>query len=134
MINYVFMVVFTVEAILKIIANKFDYFKDSWNIFDFIIVVSTIIILCLNWIGIANKIKLIGVVLLSLRTARLFRLLHKYKKLHDIYETLLEATPAMGALGLLLMLFIFMFAIIGMSLFALVDIKDATEMNRHVNF
>lgn len=40
----------------------------------------------------------------------------------------------MASLGLLLMLLIFMFSIIGMSMFALVDIDGAGEMNRHVNF
>ena len=40
----------------------------------------------------------------------------------------------MASLGLLLMMLTFMFAIIGVALFALVDIKDANEMNRHVNF
>ena len=40
----------------------------------------------------------------------------------------------MGSLGLLLMLLLFMFAIIGMSTFALIDLEDADEMNRHVNF
>ena len=40
----------------------------------------------------------------------------------------------MASLGVLLMLFIFMFAIIGMSQFALVDMNGAGEMNQHVNF
>jgi len=40
----------------------------------------------------------------------------------------------MASLGLLLMLLIFMFSIIGMAQFALVDISSASEMGRHVNF
>ena len=40
----------------------------------------------------------------------------------------------MASLGLLLMLLIFMFAIIGMSQFSLVDLEGASEMNKHVNF
>ena len=40
----------------------------------------------------------------------------------------------MASLGLLLMLFIFMFAIIGMSQFATVGLANAEEMNKHVNF
>ena len=46
-INYVFMAIFTLEAILKIIAMKTAYFKDSWNLFDFTIVVLTLSILIL---------------------------------------------------------------------------------------
>ena len=40
----------------------------------------------------------------------------------------------MASLGLLLMLLIFMFSIIGMAQFSLVDLDGASEMNKHVNF
>ena len=40
----------------------------------------------------------------------------------------------MGSLGTLLLLLIFMFAIIGTSAFALVDLDGAAEMNTHANF
>ena len=40
----------------------------------------------------------------------------------------------MSALGLLLFLLIFMFSIIGMSQFALVDLNQDGEMGVHVNF
>lgn len=46
--NYVFMGIFTIEAIIKIIALKKLYFKDSWNIFDFTIVAFTLLILLLK--------------------------------------------------------------------------------------
>ena len=41
MINYAFMIVFALEAIIKIIAMKAKYFKDNWNIFDFTVVIMT---------------------------------------------------------------------------------------------
>ena len=41
-LNYFFAGVFTVEAILKIKAFGRGYFKDSWNIFDFTIVIGTL--------------------------------------------------------------------------------------------
>ena len=45
-INYVFVAVFTIEAIFKLIAfgHKF-YFLENWNKFDFIIVVLSLIAL-----------------------------------------------------------------------------------------
>lgn len=48
-VNYVFMAIFTIEAIIKIIAMKTKYFYDAWNIFDFIVVVGTLIILILTF-------------------------------------------------------------------------------------
>lgn len=132
--NYAFIVIFTIEAVVKIIAQKGLYFKDSWNLFDFTIVVATIIILGIAWAGLGEDIEILGTILRTLRIGRVFRLVKKQEKLQAIFVTLLEATPAMASLGLLLMLLIFMFAIIGMSQFSLVDLDGAAEMNNHVNF
>ena len=44
-INYAFMAIFTLEAILKLIALRCHYFRDSWNVFDFVVVVGTLIVL-----------------------------------------------------------------------------------------
>ena len=131
-LNYCFMAIFTVEAIVKIIAQKGNYFKDSWNLFDFTVVVGTLIILGISWAGV--DIAVLSTILRTLRIGRVFRLIKKQQKLQEIFQTLVNASPAMGSLFLLLMLFIFMFAIIGMSQFALVDLNGAGEMNNHVNF
>ena len=128
------MAIFTIEAIVKIIAQKLDYFKDSWNQFDFTVVFFTIVILILNWSGVGESVSIFGTILRTLRIGRCFRLIKKQKKLNDIFVTLLEAAPSMGILGTLLMLFIFMFTIIGMSQFATIDLADASQMNNHVNF
>jgi len=37
-INQIFLYIFVVEAILKIIAHDTKYFHDAWNVFDFFIV------------------------------------------------------------------------------------------------
>jgi hypothetical protein len=41
--NYIFAGIFGVEAIIKLIALKANYFIDGWNVFDFIIVCGTFI-------------------------------------------------------------------------------------------
>lgn len=133
-INYVFVTIFTIEAIVKIIAQKKDYFTDSWNLFDFSVVVATLIILGLGWFGIGEDIEIMGTILRTLRIGRVFRLIKKNPKLNEIFQTLIDATPAMGSLGLLLMLLIFMFSIIGMAMFSLIDLDGAAEMGPHVNF
>ena len=46
-LNYIFMAIFTIEATIKIIALRRDYFKDGWNIFDFTVVSLTTVILVL---------------------------------------------------------------------------------------
>ena len=51
-----------------------------------------------------------------------------------IFKTLTEAGPSMGSLGFLLVLFMFMYAIIGMKLFGLVNVTDQTTAHYHCNF
>jgi len=48
-LNYFFSIVFTIEAIIKLWAMRCNYFKDSWNQFDFIVVIGTwVVIIMLN--------------------------------------------------------------------------------------
>lgn len=49
-LNYIFMIIFTLECIFKLIALKSAYFKDGWNIFDFVVVVGTALVLVISWI------------------------------------------------------------------------------------
>lgn len=53
-VNYIFVVIFTLEAIVKLLAMHCLYFKEAWNIFDFTVVVLTIIILIINWAGVGE--------------------------------------------------------------------------------
>lgn len=41
--NYVFAAIFIVEAVLKLIAFGKSYFQNSWNKFDFFVVVASIL-------------------------------------------------------------------------------------------
>lgn len=41
-LNYIFTGLFIIEAILRLLALKLDYFKIGWNIFDFTIVMFSI--------------------------------------------------------------------------------------------
>ena len=80
-INYTFMAIFTVEAIVKIIAQKSAYFKDSWNLFDFVVVAATAVILVINWAGVGDQVAILGTILRTLRIGRVFRLIKKHEKL-----------------------------------------------------
>ncbi len=47
-LNYFFLGVFAVEAIIKLIAFGQTYFNESWNIFDFVVVLATFVGLILE--------------------------------------------------------------------------------------
>lgn len=42
-LNFVFAIIFTSETIIKLIGYGHRYFNDAWNIFDMIIVITTIV-------------------------------------------------------------------------------------------
>lgn len=42
-INIMFTTVFTLEAIVKIVGLRWHYFRRTWNVFDFIVVVLSIV-------------------------------------------------------------------------------------------
>jgi len=75
--NYVFMFIFTVEAIVKIIALKSRYFKDSWNIFDFVVVIGTLLVLVVSFFDIGIDLGVQSTILRSLRIGRVFRIVKR---------------------------------------------------------
>lgn len=129
------MTVFTLEAIIKLIAFKKYYFHDSWNIFDFTIVAFTLIMLFLQSVDIKVPFGNGPTILRALRIGRILRLIKRAKQLKIIFYTLFESAPSLCSLGALLLILFFMFAIIGRQLFGLVMINGPMdELNEHVNF
>jgi len=41
-VNQVFVAIFTLECVLKLLALRWHYFKEPWNIFDFVVVLISI--------------------------------------------------------------------------------------------
>ena len=117
MANYCFTAFFFIECLIKISAFKCRYFRDGWNIFDFIIMVSSV--LCLLIVNL--KIQFFNnssQVLRSLRIGRMFRLFRNLKQLRIIYGTFINTFSRMVNVGCLMFLTIYIYAVIGMNLFA----------------
>lgn len=132
-INYGFMAIFTIEAVIKLFALRRNYFKTAWNIFDFTVVIGTLVILVVGFLNL-GEFGIQSTILRSLRIGRVMRLLRRLKKLQIIFNTLMEALPSMGSLGMLLLLLMFMYAIIGMSQFGFVNTTDQDNADHHANF
>jgi hypothetical protein len=81
-INYFFTTVFAVEALLKIIGAGTSYFYNSWNRFDFFVVMSSFVDILMTALA-SSSLKFLRVgpqlarVLRILRVSRLFRLIGK---------------------------------------------------------
>ena len=102
--------IFITEIALKIAAKgrrPFDYFRDGWNVFDFIIVV----VCCLP------TDSPFAAVLRLARGLRLLRLVTALPKLQLLVGALLKSLGAMGYVGLLLALMFYIFGVAGVNLF-----------------
>lgn len=68
----------------------------------------------------------------------MLRLFVKARKLQIIFQTLVDAMPTLSSLAFLLLLSLYMSAIIGVQLFAMVDIREVagfdSELNSDTNF
>jgi hypothetical protein len=123
--NLAFGIIFTIEAIIKIIGLGLAYFTDNWNRFDFTLVI-------LSWAGLLFNLGSLASLFRVLRVARMFRLLRKNKGLMDLLNTILASIPAMANVLLLLILFMFIFSCVAMNLFA--QIKHGELLNSDANF
>ncbi|KAM6914373.1 sodium channel protein type 4 subunit alpha B-like isoform 2-T2 [Lycodopsis pacificus] len=120
-VNLVFIVVFTTECSLKMIALRQHYFAVGWNIFDFVVVILSIVGLLLA--DIIEKYfvspTLFRVIRLA-RIGRVLRLIRGAKGIRTLLFALMMSLPALFNIGLLLFLIMFIFSIFGMSNFAYV--------------
>ncbi|NXK30168.1 SCN1A protein, partial [Piprites chloris] len=123
-INLVFIVLFTGECVLKLISLRHYYFTIGWNIFDFVVVILSIVGMFL-----AEMIEkyfvsptLFRVIRLA-RIGRILRLIKGAKGIRTLLFALMMSLPALFNIGLLLFLVMFIYAIFGMSNFAYVSVK-----------
>ncbi|XP_075386549.1 sodium channel protein type 9 subunit alpha isoform X3 [Tenrec ecaudatus] len=132
-INVVFIILFTGECVLKLISLRHYYFTVGWNIFDFVVVILSIVGM---WLAdIIEKYfvspTLFRVIRLA-RIGRILRLIKGAKGIRTLLFALMMSLPALFNIGLLLFLVMFIYAIFGMSNFAYV--KREGGINDMFNF
>ncbi|XP_041328901.1 sodium channel protein type 2 subunit alpha-like isoform X8 [Pyrgilauda ruficollis] len=120
-INLVFVVLFTGECVFKIFSLRYYYFTIGWNIFDFVVVILSIIGMFLAEVIEKYFVSptLFRVVRLA-RIGRILRLIKGAKGIRTLLFALMMSLPALFNIGLLLFLVMFIYAIFGMSNFAYV--------------
>ncbi|GCB67234.1 hypothetical protein scyTo_0000694, partial [Scyliorhinus torazame] len=120
-VNMVFIVLFTSECVLKLIALRYYYFTIGWNTFDFVVVILSIVGMFLAEIIEKYFVSptLFRVIRLA-RIGRILRLIKGAKGIRTLLFALMMSLPALFNIGLLLFLVMFIYAIFGMSNFAYV--------------
>ncbi|KAK6494824.1 sodium channel protein 60E-like [Huso huso] len=133
MVSLVFTSLFTAEAVLKLLGLRLYYFTRPWNVFDILVVTVSIVGNLLE--KAAENISFSPTILRVFRVARLGRLLRLVRSLKGIRRllfTLIMSIPALFNIGVLLLLVMFIYSILGMTLFQ--DLPRSGSINEIVNF
>ncbi|XP_038268730.2 voltage-dependent R-type calcium channel subunit alpha-1E isoform X7 [Dermochelys coriacea] len=134
-LNIAFTMVFSLECILKIIAFGFlNYFRDTWNIFDFITVIGSITEIILTDTKLVNTSSFNMSFLKLFRAARLIKLLRQGYTIRILLWTFVQSFKALPYVCLLIAMLFFIYAIIGMQVFGNIKLDEESHINRHNNF
>ncbi|XP_064371220.1 voltage-dependent L-type calcium channel subunit alpha-1C isoform X5 [Dromaius novaehollandiae] len=135
-LNMLFTGLFTVEMVLKLIAFKpKGYFSDPWNVFDFLIVIGSIIDVILSETNNAEENSRISITFFRLfRVMRLVKLLSRGEGIRTLLWTFIKSFQALPYVALLIVMLFFIYAVIGMQVFGKIALNDTTEINRNNNF
>ncbi|EQB40528.1 ion transporter [Sulfurimonas hongkongensis] len=99
--------IFTIEILLRIYAHRVEFFKDSWSLFDFVIV-------AISLMPSTGGFEIFRI----LRVFRLFRLITVVPQMRKIVMALISVIPGMLSIAALLILFFYIFAIMATQLYA----------------
>ncbi|XP_042191356.1 voltage-dependent L-type calcium channel subunit alpha-1C [Callorhinchus milii] len=164
-LNMLFTGLFTVEMILKLIAFKpRGYFSDPWNVFDFLIVIGSIIDVILSEINPSpaksessssrhstintkssyppqkslmnsDENSRISITFFRLfRVMRLVKLLSRGEGIRTLLWTFIKSFQALPYVALLIVMLFFIYAVIGMQVFGKIAMIDNSHINRNNNF
>jgi len=131
-----FNIVFFFEMLLKVIGYGWkDYSANGWNKFDFFLVCASLVDILMDIGVLPNAGPLIGVlrVFRIFRVARMMRLAKNLGAIRKMASVLLVSMPSIVNVGSLLLLFFFMFGVLGCSFFKDVT-QDGEGVTRHANF
>lgn len=109
-LNQVFLVVFILEALCKLgalLPKPSRYFSDGWNIFDFSIIVVSLIPATGELATLARLARLL----------RVLRLVSSFPELRLIVATLIRSIPSMGHVLILMSIIFYVYGVAGYHLF-----------------
>jgi voltage-gated sodium channel len=107
-IDYVILAIFAVEIVLKLYVEKQRFFKNPWNIFDFTIVLGSLVLYNTPFVS----------VLRIFRVLRVLRTITALPSLRRIVNALFMAIPTIGSVILLMAIIFYVYAVMGTAFFA----------------
>ena len=115
-LNVYLTIAFACEMLLKLGADGIEeYVSDAFNRFDGLVVIVSVADLIVSYLHI--DLGLNASVLRAFRLLRVFRLVRSWKNLRMVLQAMMNAVGKLFDLFILLLLLIFIFSLLGMSLF-----------------
>ncbi|KAE9028237.1 hypothetical protein PF005_g1940 [Phytophthora fragariae] len=122
-VNEIVAVVFTMEAVMKLTAFGWKYFKDRWNRFDFFVVLGTLLSAVVEMFTGAS-VRSLTMLVRVFRVTRILRLVKASTSTRQILLTLYTALPRLGNVLFILFLMFFIYSAMGVQIFAKVALSD----------
>jgi len=125
-IDLIFTFLFSVEALIKIIAKGLmwnnlgpitPYLRSYWNLIDAFVVLAALIDLTLAWMGLNMSSLQALKALRALRALRPLRMISRNEGMRLVVNALLASLPSMTNVLLVCSLFILIFSIMGVNFF-----------------
>ncbi|XP_030854941.1 cation channel sperm-associated protein 1 [Strongylocentrotus purpuratus] len=125
LIDYILLVIYFMECAIKIYVWRWDFFKEMWNIMDFLIVISNVADFGIE-IFYGGEVQILAILSIframrALKALRVLKTVRFLRSLQVIMNTCLESVQSMGAIIMLISLFLYIFAVIGRGLYADID-------------
>lgn len=105
-VDRIILAIFVIEIMIRITVYGRDFWRDPWSLFDFGVVAIALIPASGPF-----------AVLRALRVLRVLRLLTMVPSMRRVVGALLAAIPGLGSIGLMLLIFYYVFAVIATNLF-----------------
>lgn len=113
LVDVICVVIYVIEAIMKIFAYHLNYFKSGWNVFDFIIVILAVVPMFFSYV---LPLQILRVVSLA-RVVRVLRVITLFNQMHVIVGAIGRALVGVLWSALLLFIVVYIYDVIGVVTF-----------------
>ncbi|XP_046839003.1 cation channel sperm-associated protein 2-like [Xenia sp. Carnegie-2017] len=118
--DYITLVVFVMEILVKWLDGFFIFWKNGWNVFDFFVTAMAVVPEVISLVVGGNSSSSISVIGDNMRVFRILRslkMVSRFAQLRIIVLTIFKAFKSMAFILILLLLFMYVFAVAGTILF-----------------
>ncbi|XP_048584229.1 cation channel sperm-associated protein 2 isoform X2 [Nematostella vectensis] len=128
--------IFVIEIIVKWIDGFWSFWNNGWNIFDFFVTIMSVVPEVIKFSSGQNTAE-VAVIADNLRVFRILRslkMVSRFAQLRIIVLTILKAFKSMAFIMILLMTFMYIFAVAGTVIFASAAKSNRTDLKYKTSF